>query len=130
MGISTVLIIDDDRLTRWSVSKILERTGYRVREAKSFAEGTAAVEAHRPDLVLLDVKLPDGDGFALLKSVRASSPELPVIIMTAHASPETAEEAERLGARGHLAKPCDAATLQSLVADALSTRMTPKPGTS
>ncbi len=116
---ASVLIIDDDKLTRWSVSKILGRAGYQVRQATSLEEGAAAIDTHRPDLVLLDIRLPDGDGFGLLKSIRASQSDLPVIIITAHASPETAQTAESLGARGHLAKPCNPAKLQALVAEAL-----------
>ena len=125
MGAPTVLIIDDDRLTRWSVSRILERAGCQVREANSFAEGAASIKAQRPELVLLDVKLPDGDGFALLRSIQTTHPDLPVIMMTAHASLETAQEAESLGARGHLAKPCDPEKLLALVVGALGTRLSP-----
>jgi len=128
MGTPTVLIIDDDRLTRWSVSRILERAGYQVREAISFAEGAASTKEQRPDLVLLDIMLPDGDGFALLRSIQASQPDLPVIMMTAHPSQETAQEAKTLGARGHLAKPCDPEKLLALVVEALGTRLSPKSG--
>jgi two-component system response regulator GlrR len=125
MGTPTVLIIDDDRLTRWSVSKILERAGYQVREANSFAEGEDSIEGERPELVLLDVKLPDGDGFALLRWIQTRHPGLPVIMMTAHASQETSQKAESLGAQGHLAKPCDPEGLLALVVEALGTRRLP-----
>jgi DNA-binding NtrC family response regulator len=130
MGVSTILIIDDDRLTRWSVSRILGRAGYQIREASSVKEGTAALQGDRPDLVLLDIRLPDGDGFELLKTIRVRAPELPVVMITAHPSQETAQAALTFGARGHLAKPCDPERLQALVADALGTRLPPKPGDS
>jgi DNA-binding NtrC family response regulator len=119
VGAPILLIIDDDKLTRWSLSRILESVGYQVREARSFTEGVAALEAQAPDLVLLDVKLPDGDGFALLEAIQGSHPGLPVIMITAHASQETEQKAESLGARGHLAKPCNPARLQAAVVDAL-----------
>jgi two-component system repressor protein LuxO len=68
----------------------------------------------------LDIRLPDGDGFALLKAVRLGHPDLPVIMMTAHASPETEQAALALGARGHLAKPCDPTELQAVVGNTLA----------
>jgi DNA-binding NtrC family response regulator len=120
MRTPTVLIIDDDRLTRWSVSRILGRAGYQVREAGSLTEGATALERQRPDLILLDIRLPDGDGFALLKAVRLGHPDLPVIMMTAHASPETEQAALALGARGHLTKPCDPTELQAVVGNTLA----------
>jgi two-component system nitrogen regulation response regulator GlnG len=120
MALPLVLIVDDDKLTRWSVSRILGRAGYQVREAGSLTEGEAALERQRPDLILLDIRLPDGDGFALLKAVRLGHPDLPVIMMTAHASPETEQAALALGARGHLAKPCDPTELQAVVGNTLA----------
>jgi len=120
MATPTVLIIDDDKLTRWSVSRILGRAGYRVREAGSLTEGATALERQRPDVILLDIRLPDGDGFALLKAVRLGHPDLPVIMMTAHASPETELAALALGARGHLAKPCNPTKLRAVVGDVLA----------
>ncbi len=120
MGAITVLIIDDDKLTRWSVSKVLEHAGHLVREAVSLKAGMAALDGEPPDLVLLDIRLPDGDGFALLKAIRMSYPKLPVIMMTAHASPETEQAALTLGAYAHLAKPCDPVALRAVVGEALA----------
>lgn len=120
MALPLVLIVDDDKLTRWSVSRILGRAGYQICEAGSLTEGAIALERQRPDVILLDIKLPDGDGFALLKAVQLGHPDLPVIMMTAHASPETEQAALALGARGHLAKPCDPTELQAVVGDALA----------
>ena len=111
-----ILIIDDDKLTRWSLSTLLVRFGYRVREAASAAEGLASVRESPPDLVLLDIRLPDGDGGTVLQGFRRSRPELPVVMMSADATPETVRRVRRLGARGFLAKPCAAALLQALVA--------------
>ena len=120
MTLPLILIVDDDKLTRWAVSRILGRAGYQVCEAGSLTEGAIALERQRPDVILLDIKLPDGDGFALLKAVRLGHPDLPVIMMTAHASPETEQAALALGARGHLAKPCDPTELRAVVGDALA----------
>jgi len=111
-----ILIIDDDKLTRWSLSTLLVRFGYRVREAASAAEGLASARESPPDLVLLDIRLPDGDGGAVLQDLRQSRPGLPVVMMSADGSQGTVRHVRRLGARGFLAKPCAAALLQALVA--------------
>ncbi len=119
MPAPTILIIDDDKLIRWSLSTLLGRAGYRIREAATGKEGLAAVESSTPDLVLLDIMLPDMDGFAVLGAIRQAHPQLPVVTMTADATPETARQALRLGARGHLEKPCDSAVLLAAVSEAL-----------
>jgi two-component system response regulator GlrR len=119
MAAPTVLVVDDDKLTRFSLSRILGRAGYRIREAASATEGMAAIEEERPGLVLLDIRLPDRDGFVVLRTIRASHPQLPVVMMTAHHSEDTAREASAQGAWGYLAKPCDPVELQSVVSTAL-----------
>lgn len=119
MPARTILVIDDDKLIRWSVSAILVRAGYRVAEAVTGQEGLAAVRERPPDLVLLDITLPDMDGFAVLTAIRDEHADLPVLMMTADATTETAKAALRLGARGHLEKPVDPASLKTLVSQAL-----------
>jgi DNA-binding response OmpR family regulator len=57
-----ILVVDDDKLTRWSLARLLAGFGYRVREAASAAEGRAKAGESPPDLVLLDIRLPDGEG--------------------------------------------------------------------
>ena len=119
MALPLVLIVDDDRLTRWSVARILTRVGYRVQEAATTADGLSAIAGDRPDAVLLDIVLPDGDGFSMLRTIRKTHPRLPVILITAHGSEETARTARDLGARGHLIKPCNPAELCAALAVAL-----------
>lgn len=119
MSSATILIIDDDKLIRWSMSAVLGRAGYRVQETATGKEGLAAVESGEPDLVLLDVELPDMDGFAVLQAIRQAHPDLPVLMMTADATTETARQAIRLGARGHLDKPCESVMLLAAVSEAL-----------
>ncbi len=116
---SKILIIDDERLIRWSVSRLLERAGYRVSEASTGKDGLAAIEADSPDVVLLDITLPDLDGFSVLRAIRQGHPQIPVLMMTADATRETAQRALRLGAREHLDKPFDPASLQAAVFEAL-----------
>jgi len=119
MSAATILIIDDDKLIRWSLSTLLGRAGYRIREAATGKEGLAAVESGTPDLVLLDIMLPDMDGFAVLEAIRYAHPDLPVLTMTADATAETARQALRFGVHGHLEKPCDSAVLLAAVSEAL-----------
>jgi len=117
MALPLVLIVDDDKLTRWSVSRILTRAGYQVQEAA--AAGLAAIAGDLPDAVLLDIVLPDGNGFSVLRTIHETHPRLPVILITAHGSEETARMARDLGARGHLIKPCNPAELCAALAVAL-----------
>ena len=119
MPLPIILIIDDDKLIRWSVSALLGRVGFLVREAATGASGIAAVRLGNADLVLLDIGLPDQDGFSVLKGIQRVRPDLPVLIMTADASAETRERVLRLGAHGHLSKPYDPAMLQAAVQGAL-----------
>jgi len=119
MSIATILIIDDDKLVRWSLSTRLGRAGYRVQEAPTGKEGLAALGSGVPDLVLLDIMLPDMDGFAVLEGILRAHPHLPVLTMSSDTTPATSRHALRLGARGHLEKPCDSAVLLAAVSDAL-----------
>lgn len=122
----TILVVDDDKLIRWSVSVILGNAGYRVHEAATGKKGLAAVVQHRPDLVLLEIALPDMDGFTLLEAICEIRPDLPVLVMTADATSETARQAARLGARGQLDKPFDPALLQATVSEALEPATPPE----
>ncbi len=114
-----ILVIDDDKLTRWSLMKVLGRAGYRVRAAASAVEGLAQVGDAPPDLVLLDVQLPDGDGGSVLQAFQRSRPALPVVMMSADVTPETERRLRGLGACAFLAKPCAAVLLLTLVASLL-----------
>ncbi len=114
-----ILIIDDDKLTRFSLMQVLVRAGYRVRAAASAAEGLANAREAPPDLVLLDVQLPDGDGGSVLQAFRRSAPTLPVVMMSADPAPETVQRLRRLGACDFLAKPCASILLLALVASLL-----------
>jgi DNA-binding response OmpR family regulator len=126
MALPLVLIVDDDKLTRWSVSRVLTRAGYQVQEAATAADGLAAIAGARPDAVLLDIVLPDGDGFSALRTIHEARPGLPVILITAHGSEETARMARDFGARGHLVKPCNPAELCAALALALDPSTPPE----
>ena len=95
----TVLVVDDEPLIRWSLSEGLADAGYAVRQAASGAEAleALAVSGKEPLIVVLDLRLPDVHDLSLLRNIRASRPEVPVVIMTAHGTSEDAREATRLG---------------------------------
>jgi DNA-binding NtrC family response regulator len=104
MAAPTVLIVDDEDLVRWSLKERVTRDGGVVLEAAT-AEAALAQMSEAVDLVLLDIRLPDGDGLDVLKRIRAMAPETPVILMTAYAAVQSSAAATRLGAYDYLSKP-------------------------
>jgi two-component system response regulator FixJ len=121
-----IVIIDDDKLFRWAVSSVLQGAGYRVHEAATGAEGLTAARDYHPGAVLLDIRLPDMDGFTVLKAIRQARPGLPVLMLTADPTPGTRRQALRLGAHACFEKPCEWALLLASVSQAL--RPSPPPG--
>ena len=105
MARNRILIVDDDPAIRFGLRDFLETRGYRVDEAGTGAEAEAAFRNARPDVVLSDYKLPDGDALALLPRLRAIADEVPVILLTAHGSVELAVQAMKEGAAHFLTKP-------------------------
>ena len=100
-----VLVVDDERMIRWSLRAGLEEAGAVVEEAASLAEARRRLGESWPDLVLLDLRLPDGMGTELLSEMLAQDAELPVLIITAYGSLEGAVQAMREGAQDYIAKP-------------------------
>jgi DNA-binding NtrC family response regulator len=114
-----ILVVDDEKLIRWSLKERLTREGHAVTEAEDGKSAAACLDAELPDLVLLDMKLPDTDGLTILRSVLDRAPELPVIIITAYSTVDTAVEAMRLGAYDYVSKPFDMDELAITVKRAL-----------
>lgn len=104
---ATILVIDDEEHLRWILSKALTKAGYRMLAAASGQEGLRLVGEQQPDLILLDLRLPDLDGIAILKQIKKEHSRLPVIVITAHGTVETAIEAMKTGAVDYLTKPFD-----------------------
>ena len=117
-----ILIVDDEQSMREMLAILLRKEGLDVRSAGS--RGEAADELGRAafDLVLTDVKLPDGDGLEILRHVKAASPGTAVVVMTAYGTTETAVAARKLGAEAYILKPFDVDELRIVVRDALANR--------
>jgi DNA-binding NtrC family response regulator len=114
-----VLVVDDEPDIRQLLQEILSDEGYEVAVAENGAAARAQRSGRRPDLVLLDIWMPDEDGISLLKDWLADGLDCPVIMMSGHATVETAVEATRLGAYDFLEKPLSLAKLLLTVERAL-----------
>jgi two-component system, NtrC family, response regulator AtoC len=101
----SVLIVDDEAEIRSLLTELLKDEGYAVKAAKSGAEAIAAIAKGTPDLVMMDVKLPDQDGLAVLKQLKREHNELEVIVMTAFGGSSTAIKAMEHGAYDYVTKP-------------------------
>jgi DNA-binding NtrC family response regulator len=102
-----ILVIDDDQLQRWALDKRLTAWNYEVIQAEDGHTGMEAFTTHLPDLVLLDLQLPDQTGVDVLRQIRAIDPQALVIMMTAYGGVPEAVAAFKLGVFDYLAKPLD-----------------------
>ncbi len=115
----TVLVADDDESLRRVVEFNLQEEGYRVLTAADGPEGWRLFQAEPVDLVLTDVRMPEMDGIELLTRVKAMQPDVPVIMLTAHGSIDSAVGAMKLGASDYLTKPFNRDQLRAAVWKAL-----------
>jgi len=104
---TSLLLVDDDRTFSSLAASVLSQEGFLVRTARSLHETRAALAREAPDLVILDRRLPDGDGLAFLPELRAQLPGTVVLMVTAHGDIASAVEAIKAGARDYLAKPVE-----------------------
>jgi len=120
MAHESILIVDDEQLIRKSIARRLMSEGYDVAEAE---DGRRALEraASGIDLVILDYRLPDMDGLAILKELRRLQPDALVILLTAYANVDTAVQAMKLGAYHFANKPFDLDALTAMIEQALET---------
>ncbi|HRK01614.1 MAG TPA: sigma-54 dependent transcriptional regulator, partial [Oligoflexia bacterium] len=114
-----ILIIEDEASMVEMLEMALKKWGYRVRVARNLHDGLAAVERGRVDLVLSDIKLPDGSGIDILGRVNTLPERPPVIFMTAFGSAESAVQAMKLGATNYISKPFKLEALRELLQESL-----------
>jgi DNA-binding response OmpR family regulator len=107
MRLGKVLVVDDELEVRQVLFEFLSSRGYDVSTASGGAEAVAVVETIKPDLVLLDVAMPDMDGVETLKRIVAIEPALAVIMVTANADISTTSKLLALGAVDYVPKPFD-----------------------
>ncbi|TFG64055.1 MAG: sigma-54-dependent Fis family transcriptional regulator [Nitrospirales bacterium] len=118
----TICIVDDEPAILHSLSSILEDEGYQVIVAANGVEGMKVVRSDAPDLVILDIWMPEMDGLETLKRLRSQFPGILVVMMSGHGSIETAVKATKLGAYDYLEKPLDLEKVTILVRNALHQR--------
>ena len=114
-----ILIVDDDAQLRISFEKILTAEGHKVRMSATGEGGLEIVKTEPPDLVVMDVRLPGMDGLTTFKAIHNIDAKLPVIIMTAYGTTDTAIEATKLGAFDYILKPFDIPEMLSNIEKAL-----------
>jgi CheY-like chemotaxis protein len=118
----TVLLVDDDNVFLLTIGVRLKSMGYTVCTAKDAATAISVVRKTNPDVIVLDVSLPAGDGFLVAERLRTliTSAATPIIFVTASEKPGLRERALKLGAVAFMAKPFDATTLADAIESSLS----------
>jgi CheY-like chemotaxis protein len=122
MAMKTVLLIDDDSVFLLTIGVRLKSMGYTVHAAKDAINAISAVRKNNPDVIVLDVSLPAGDGFMVAERLQKliSAAATPIIFVTASEKPGLRERAMQLGAVAFLQKPFAATTLADAIESALS----------
>ncbi len=117
-----ILLIDDEAIALSNLTHVLEREGYTVTACKNGEEGLAAMQTTEFDLVLTDLRMPGIDGMEVLRHIRATTPDVPVIMITGHATLDSAVDAMKAGAYHYIAKPFRLAEAREVVRGALEMR--------
>ncbi|WP_407311231.1 sigma-54-dependent transcriptional regulator [Desulfosporosinus sp. SB140] len=100
-----ILVIDDEERMCWALERALSHEGYQVLTATRGLQGIKLTEENDPSMVILDLKMPDIDGIEVLKAIKAINHNIPVIMITAHGTIDTAIEAMKIGATDYITKP-------------------------
>ena len=103
-----LLVVDDDPVFRGVLARALSKRGFDVRVAAGLVEARQALEVDRPDYAVVDLRMPDGSGLALVEELKRQNPRARIVVLTGFASVATAVEAIKLGAVHYLPKPADA----------------------
>jgi len=118
----TILVVDDERLVRWSLQQKLEQWGYHVSLAEDGATALGRAQLDNPDLITMDVKLPDMTGIEVLSELRSRNVTVPVIVITAYGVVDDAVRSLKLGAYDFIEKPINFEKLENAIRNALETR--------
>ncbi len=110
-----VLIVDDEYLIRYAMQKLMEDQGYSAFTAGCGDDALRQFSEQKPDIVILDIHLPDINGLALLKTIKEISPSVSVIMATGCPDVQSSEEAMKMGALDYIAKPVSIDTLKTLM---------------
>ena len=116
---SHLLIVDDEQSICWGLSQLAEQLGHRATISSSAEQGLTAAGKDRPDVIMLDVRLPGMDGLAAMPQFQKTAPGVPIVIMTAHGDLSTAVAAVRNGAFDYLTKPFDLSVAERVIESAL-----------
>ncbi len=117
----TILIVDDDKSIRYSLKRMMEEK-YSILTAQNGEEALDRVKESRPDLIIMDIKMPGRSGLEILKEIKSIDPKSLLIIMTAYGTTETAIEAMKYGAFDYILKPFPIPQIKGLVEKALALR--------
>jgi DNA-binding NtrC family response regulator len=123
--VTSILIIEDEPALATALARVCERLGWRAELRASGNAGLEALATGGFDLAILDIGLPDLSGLEVLQKARARSPQLPVVIITAHGKLENAVAARKLGAAAYLVKPLDLRELQRTLEQVLAASSAP-----
>ena len=118
-----LLIVDDEKSLRDMLGLLFHKQGFEVMTAANYTEGVAAAVRSSPDVILCDIKMPDGNGLDLLSKVRSEGLPTPVIMITAHTSTEDAVQAMKRGAIDYISKPFNNEELVLVVRRALGEKL-------
>nr|WP_275980281.1 response regulator [Halalkalibacter alkaliphilus] len=119
-SVKKILVVDDQYGIRVLLCEILQKDGYVMHEAANGVQALKIVEEEKPDLVLLDMKIPGMDGLEILKRIKENHAEVDVIMMTAYGELNLINEAMSLGAITHFAKPFDIDDIREVIKNSLA----------
>ena len=117
-----ILVIDDEHSVRWAFEKALQKAGYQVALAENGVKGLSLYKTFHPDIILVDIRMPEMDGLKVLERIREIDPDAQVIVMTAYTDMETTISAMKLGAYDFLSKPFNIDECLLLISRGLSAR--------
>ncbi len=117
-----ILIVDDSWLARRGITNILKPYGYDLLEAVDGKEGIEMAEKHNPDCMLVDLLMPELDGFSVLEAISEKGLNIPVIILTADIQETSREKCFQLGAIGYMHKPPKEDELRDLIQEVLCSK--------